>query len=108
VDRPTTQPTPSGCAQVGPFDALIIAHGEPMVDAAVLEAAPRLRLIGELEGDRFAHRIDVEVAAARGVRLVDTTHGSTLPVGEWALGLILVSLRNAAEHYRRLIAGEEY
>ena len=95
-------------SRIGSFDALIVCHGAPMIDAAMLEAAPRLRIIGELEGDRFANRIDVEAAASRGVRVVDTTHGSSLPVAEWALGLMLIGLRNAAEHYRRLIGGEEY
>jgi phosphoglycerate dehydrogenase-like enzyme len=91
------------------FDALIVCHGAPLVDAAVLDAAgPRLRLVGELEGDRFANRIDTAACAERGVRVVDTTHGSSLPVAEWALGLMLIGLRNAAEHYRRLIGGEEY
>src|SRR5438105_4011567 len=32
------------------FDALVVCHGSPYVDVAVLEAAPRLKLIGELEG----------------------------------------------------------
>ena len=61
----------------------------------MLDAAPRLKLIGELEGDRFANRIDVEAAAERGIRVVDTTHGSSLPVAEWALALMLIGLRNA-------------
>ena len=95
-------------ARIGEFDALLVCHGAPLIDASILEAAPRLRLVGELEGDRFANRIDVEACAARGVRVTDTTHGSSLPVAEWALGLILVGLRNASVHYRRLIAGEEY
>jgi phosphoglycerate dehydrogenase-like enzyme len=90
------------------FDALVVCHGSPLVDGALLDSAPRVRLVGELEGDRFANRIDAEAAAARGVRVVDTTHGSSLPVAEWALGLMLIGLRNAAEHYRRLIGGEEY
>lgn len=90
------------------FDALIVCHGAPYVDASVLEAAPRLRLVGELEGDRFANRVDTQACAEHGVRVVDTTHGSSLPVAEWALGLMLIALRNAAEHYRRLIGGEEY
>lgn len=89
-------------------DALIVCHGAPYVDASVLEAATGLRFIGELEGDRFANRIDTQACAERGVRVVDTTHGSSLPVAEWALGLMLIGLRNAAEHYRRLIGGEEY
>jgi phosphoglycerate dehydrogenase-like enzyme len=91
---------------IGPFDALVVCHGGPLVDAEVLDAAERLRLVGELEGDRFANRIDVAGCAERGIRVVDTTHGSSLPVAEWALGLILVCLRNAAPHFRRLIAGE--
>jgi phosphoglycerate dehydrogenase-like enzyme len=89
-------------------DALIVCHGAPYVDASVLEAAADLRFIGELEGDRFANRIDTDACAERGVRVVDTTHGSSLPVAEWALGMMLIGLRNAGEHYRRLIAGEEY
>ena len=92
--------------KIAPFDALVICHGAPLIDRSVLERAPKLRLVGELEGDRFANRIDVPACAARGVRVVDTTHGSSLPVAEWALGLILVGLRNASVHYRRLIAGE--
>src|SRR5215210_5486122 len=49
------------------FDALIVCHGAPYVDGPLLDSAPHLRLIGELEGDRFANRFDVEAAAERGV-----------------------------------------
>jgi len=90
------------------FDALIVCHGAPMVDAAVLDAGRRVRLIGELEGDRFANRIDVRVAMERGVRVVDTTHGSSLPVAEWALALMLIGLRNAGAHFRVLTSGKEF
>jgi phosphoglycerate dehydrogenase-like enzyme len=90
------------------FDALIVCHGSPYIDGIVLDRGPRVRLVGELEGDRFANRVDVEAAAARGVRVVDTTHGSSLPVSEWALALMLIGLRNAGEHFRRLTSGEEY
>jgi phosphoglycerate dehydrogenase-like enzyme len=90
------------------FDALIVCHGAPYVDGAMLDSAPRLRLIGELEGDRFSNRIDADAAAERGVRVVDTTHGSSLPVAEWALALMLIGLRNAGAQFRRLVAGEEF
>jgi phosphoglycerate dehydrogenase-like enzyme len=93
---------------IGDVDVLVVCHGSPLVDGAMMDAASRLKLIGELEGDRFANRIDVEAAAERGIRVTDTTHGSSLPVAEWALALMLIGLRNAAEHYRRLIGGEEY
>ncbi len=86
-------------------DALVVCHGAPQVSAEVLGAAPRLRFIGELEGDRFAQRIDVEEAAASGVKAVDTTHGSSYPVSEWALAMMMIGLRNAGAHFRRLISG---
>ena len=37
---------------------------------------------------------------------MDTTNGSSDPVAEWALALILIGLRNAGSHFRRLVAGE--
>jgi len=90
------------------YDALIVCHGCACIDGALLDSAPPTRLIGELEGDRFANRIDVDAAVQRGVRVVDTTHGSSLPVAEWALALILIGLRNAGAQFRRLIAHDEF
>ena len=91
---------------VGGVDAIVVSNGSPLISAEVMDAAPRLRIIGELEGDRFAHRIDVEAAWERGIRTVDTTHGSSYPVAEWALAMILISLRNAGARYRSILAGE--
>ena len=93
---------------VSGLDALVVCHGSPRVDSDVIAASPRLGLIGELEGDRFAHRIDVVAALANDVRAVDTTHGSSYPVSEWALGMMLIGLRNAGAHFRHLIADEEW
>ncbi|MGH2369479.1 MAG: hydroxyacid dehydrogenase [Chloroflexota bacterium] len=87
-------------------EALVICHGAPRVDAALLDRAPRLRLVGELEGDRFERRLDVGTAQARGLTVVDTTNGSSYPVAEWALAMMMLALRNAGAHFRRLIAGE--
>lgn len=86
--------------------ALVVCHGAPRVDAALLEHAPRLRLVGELEGDRFERRVDVEGLQQRGLTVVDTTNGSSYPVAEWALAMMMIALRNAGSHFRRLIAGE--
>jgi phosphoglycerate dehydrogenase-like enzyme len=72
----------------------------------VLAAAPSLRLVGDLHGDRFAQRIDVEAARRRGIWAVDTTNASSGPVAEWALALILIGLRNAGALFRLLVAGE--
>ena len=87
-------------------DALIVNHGAPRVTAEVLDGAPNLRLVGELEGDRFAQRIDVEACIARGVKAVDTTHASSLPVSEWALAMMLMGLKKVGAHYRHLISDE--
>ncbi|MEM7133106.1 MAG: hydroxyacid dehydrogenase [Chloroflexota bacterium] len=87
-------------------DGLVLCHGAPRIDEELLAMAPNLRFIGELEGDRFASRIDLDAAWARNIRVVDTTNASSYPVAEWALGLILISLRNAGGHFRRLIHGD--
>lgn len=93
-------------ARLPGINGLIVCHGAPTLTADVLADTPDLRIIGELEGDRFASRLDLEAAWARNIRTVDTTNGSSYPVAEWALGLILVSMRNAGAQFRQIIAGE--
>ncbi|MEZ4734597.1 MAG: hydroxyacid dehydrogenase [Caldilineaceae bacterium] len=107
----STNQNPEAAAQLRDrlhnVDGLIVCHGSPTLTAEVLAGAPKLQIIGELEGDRFASRLDLEAAWARGIRTVDTTNASSYPVAEWALGLILVSMRNAGAQFRRIIAGGE-
>ena len=91
---------------VGDVDCIVVCHGSPLISAEVMDAAPSLKIVGELEGDRFAYRIDVESAWERGIRTVDTTQGSSYPVAEWALALILISLRNAGASFRSILAGD--
>jgi D-3-phosphoglycerate dehydrogenase / 2-oxoglutarate reductase len=89
------------------LDVLVVCQGSPFVSDAVLAGAPALGLLGELDGDRFAYRLDIEAAHARGVRVVDTSHASSWPTAEWALGLALIGLRNAGAFFRRMIAHEQ-
>jgi len=91
--------------RIADVDALIVCKGAPTVTADLMDAAPRLKFIGELADDRFATRIDLDAAWAHGIRTVDTTNGSSYPVAEWALGLILISLRNAGALFRQILAG---
>jgi phosphoglycerate dehydrogenase-like enzyme len=88
------------------LDVLLVCHGAPFVSSEVLASAPHLTLLGELEGDRFGYRLDVDAAHERGVRIVDTSHASSWPAAEWALGLALVGLRNAGASFRRMIGHE--
>lgn len=93
--------------RIGDYDGLIVCHGAPRLTPTVLERASNLKIIGELEGDRFAARIDLDAAWERDIRTVDTTNASSYPVSEWALGLILISLRNIGAQFRRMIAGQQ-
>jgi len=87
-------------------DGVVICHGSPKISREMMDYAPTLRIIGELEGDRFATRIDLEEAWNRGIKTLDTTNGSSYPVAEWALGLILISVKNAGSLFRRIIKGD--
>ena len=87
-------------------DALVVCYGAPTLTGDLLDAAPSLKFIGEMAGDRFASRIDLNAAWARGIRTVDTTNASSYPVSEWALAMILVCLRNGGGHFRRMISGK--
>lgn len=93
--------------QLAEVDGLIVCHGAPTISDALLTAAPRLQIIGELEGDRFASRIDLTAAWQREIRTVDTTNASSYPVAEWALALILNATRNAGAQFRAMISGDE-
>ena len=84
------------------LDAIIICHGSPKIDYQIIKECNNLKFIGELEGDRFAQRIDLDDAFSNNIIVVDTTHGSSYPVAEWALGMILIALRNAGGHFRKL------
>ncbi len=92
------------CEFASPLDVLIVCHGAPFVSDEVLAGALRLSMVGELEGDRFGDRIDVQAAGDRGIRVVDVTHGSSWPTAEWALALALIGRRNAGALFRRMIA----
>ncbi len=93
---------------IGDVEGLVVCHGAPLIDARVLAHAPKLRIVGEMLGDRFARRLDVESLREAGVRVIDTTNGGSYPVAEWALALMILSVWNAGEQFRRLIANEAY
>ena len=73
---------------VGDVDCVVVSHGSPMISAEVMDGAPGRPQDHWRAGREtgFAYRIDVESAWERGIRTVDTTHGSSYPVAERALG----------------------
>jgi len=91
-----------GCAGV-------IRMGElfPELTGRVLESAPHLRLVG-IRGDRFGKGVDLDAAAGRGIRVVDTDNiASSQPVAEWDLAMMILCLRNTGTVFRKMVAGEE-
>jgi len=93
---------------VGDVEALVVCQGAPLIDGRILHYAPKLRIVVEMLGDRFARRLDVDSLHQAGVRVVDTTNGGSYPVAEWALALMILSVWNAGEQFRHLIANEAY
>ena len=89
-------------------DALVIHDGSPLIDADILQHAPRLKFICDVEGDRFGFRFNLDDCWQAGVRTIDTNNGNSYPVAEWALGLILISLRNAGTFFRGEINSASY
>ncbi|MBC7589624.1 MAG: hypothetical protein H7226_01095 [Salinibacterium sp.] len=87
-------------------DVLLLCHGAPRVSESVITASPRLRFIGDVEGDRFGGRVDVAAANRAGIPVVDTSHSSSWPVAEWALALMMLGLREHGR-FRDLIERRE-
>jgi D-3-phosphoglycerate dehydrogenase / 2-oxoglutarate reductase len=65
----------------------IAARATAVVDAAVIEAAPALRVIGR--SGVGVDRVDLDAATARGIPVVITPNAATRAVAEGALALIL-------------------
>lgn len=84
-------------------DVLVISHGAPRITPEIMDALPKLRFVGELEGDRFAQRIDLDAAWERGIKTIDTTNGSSYGVAEWALTLSMLGLREGGRLFRNII-----
>ena len=88
------------------LDVLIVSRGAPRVTTEVIASAPSLRVVGDIEGDRFSKRIDAVAAREAGLIVIDTSHASSWPVAEWALALMLFGLRRQGS-LRPIMEGRE-
>ena len=66
-------------------EGLILSPGAPRIEAATMDSASDLKIIGEMEGDRFADRIDVEAAweRASAQSTLPTQLPTRCPTGPW-------------------------
>lgn len=84
-------------AQVASVDA-IINQAELRVDAELLEAAPRLRIVANIA--RGYDNLDLPLLTARGVWATNVPDAFAAPTAEVALGLMLMVMRRLAEGAR--------
>jgi phosphoglycerate dehydrogenase-like enzyme len=92
VIRPAGTDEAALCQALGDCDALIVRTHQP-VTRTVLEAGPRLRVVGV--AGVGVDNVDVAAAAERGVTVLHTPAASSDAVAEFTLALMLQLLRPA-------------
>ncbi len=90
VDRRTGLTEDELVAIVGEYDGLAV-RSAVKVTARVLEAAPRLRVVGR--AGIGVDNIDVKTATARGVVVMNTPYGNSVTTAEHAIALMMAICR---------------
>lgn len=83
--------------------AALIVRSTTTVDAELLDAAPRLRVVGR--AGVGVDNIDVEEATRRGIAVMNAPGGNTRSTAELAFGLLLAAARHIAEADRSVREG---
>src|SRR5712692_9851253 len=96
------QPGPSIAAELADADALII-RSATRADAALLDAAPRLRVIGR--AGVGVDNIDLDAATRRGILVMNTPGGNSVSVAEHTLALLLALARSVPQLHASTHAG---
>jgi (S)-sulfolactate dehydrogenase len=81
----------------------LVVRNRTQVRGALLEAAPKLRVVGRLGVG--LDNIDVEACQARGIAVCPATGANDVAVAEWAITAMLVLLRGAWSATPQVIAG---
>ena len=89
-------------AAVADADALIVRNNT-RVDAELLAAAPKLRVVGRLGVG--LDNIDLPICAARGIEVLPATGANALAVAEYVIGAALLLLRGAYSSTEAVAAG---
>lgn len=82
----------------------MVVRSATTVDAAMMDAAPQLRVIGRAGSG--VDNIDVEAATARGILVMNAPGENTLSAAEHALSLLLSLCRHIPQADARMRAGE--
>jgi D-3-phosphoglycerate dehydrogenase len=89
--------------QVADCDGLIVRSGT-RVTRAVIEAAPRLKIIGR--AGTGVDNVDVEAATERGIWVVNAPDSNSIAVAEHVFALMLAMLRRLPSAWESLHRGE--
>jgi len=98
VDRPVELRTALASA-----DALIVRN-RTQVDAGLLAAAPRLRIVGRLGVG--LDNIDLDACAARNIAVIPATGANAVAVAEYVICMAMLLLRGAYRSSASVAAGE--
>ncbi len=90
-------------ACIGEYDGLAI-RSATKVTAAVLDAAPRLKVVGR--AGIGVDNVDIPAASAKGVVVMNTPFGNSITTAEHAIALIMALARQIPEANARTQAGE--
>jgi len=82
----------------------LIVRSATMVDAEMLAGAPELRVVGR--AGIGVDNIDLEVATARGVLVVNAPHANTLSAAEHTMALLLAQARSVPQAHAKLVTGD--
>ncbi len=85
------------------YDAIIVRSGTK-VDADVLEAGKRLKVVGR--AGIGVDNIDIQAATARGIVVMNTPQANAVATAEHTLGLMLAVSRHIASAHASLLEGQ--
>jgi len=87
---------------IGRYDALVI-RSSTLVDAAVLERAARLKVVGR--AGIGLDNVDVAAATRFGILVVNAPQSNVLSAAEHTMSLLLAQARNVPQAHAALVAG---
>ena len=90
-------------AAIGDYDAMIVRSGTK-VDAEVLKAGTRLRVVGR--AGMGVDNIDMRAATMHGIVVMNTPDANSVATAEQAMALMLALSRHTAQAHASLLAGE--
>jgi phosphoglycerate dehydrogenase-like enzyme len=100
-------PAPDGMLEDALPRITALVAAEPNVDASLLAAAPKLRMIVEVSG-AFPPTIDYAACRERGVEVLSCAPGFRESVAEMAVAMLLASGRGLVEEHERFRSGREH